>query len=217
MYISFDSHVLGGRRKRGIVLNALKKRPEIRSGFLHQTLKMIELLDPAVKKRILDRVPQATIQAISKAKENEWLPLEYDILITEHMMAEISEEEYTKRTIAASKSAIESSLMGPFIRSALYLFKISPKTVLKIGPQIWSTCYRNCGNISVVEKGPCCVQIVLEDLPQVFVDSRPYLLTTSLFIHAMDNFTGAQNIKVVIEQQSKMNRSAVFSVTWEAD
>lgn len=205
-----------GSEKRGVILRDPEKKPEVRSGFLQQELKALEKLDPAVRKRILDRIPKTTVQTIYQVKDNTWLPLEFDIQLSENIMAELDEEAFVKLNLTVNKSLIASSFFGPFIRSALYLFKISPQTLLKIAPQIWNSCYRNCGKISVVEKELYRIHIVLEDLPLEFVESKPNLIAISAFIRALDDFTGAKHTKVLIEQQSKLTRSVVFNVSWDA-
>jgi hypothetical protein len=195
-------------------LKDLEKKPEVRCGIAQQALKALELLDPAVRKRILDRFPEATLQAIYLSKEDDWLPLEYDIQLSDNMIAELSEEKYIKLYIASNKVSIDSSFLGPLVRSSFNLFRVSPKTLFKFAPKIWSFCYRNCGTISVAEKGPFSVQVILEDLPFEFASNKGYLLGVVGFIQAIENFTKAKNTKVVIEQQSPMNRRVVFSVSW---
>jgi hypothetical protein len=198
-------------------LNASENKPEVRSGLVQNGLKALELLDPAAKKRILDRFPNATLQAINSAKENDWLPLEFDIQLSDNTMAEISEEEFIKTNIANAKLSIESSVLGPFVLSALHLFRISPTTVFKVAPHIWNSCYRHYGKISIIQKGKGCLQVLLEDLPMEYVKSKPYLISNATFIQTLLEFTGVKEVKVVIEEQSIADRSVVIAVSWDTD
>jgi hypothetical protein len=197
-------------------MSASEKRPEFRKDLILNGLKALETLDPAVRMRILKRFPQDTLVNIYQSKDSEWLPLEYDIQLSDCMMAEVSEEEYFKFCVNTTKLSIESSLLGPFARSLLHLFQISPKSILKIAPRIWNRCYRNCGTVSVSEKTVGCIEILLSDLPSIFVESKHYLIAIVAFIYTLGQFAGAENSKVVVERQSKATRSAVIVARWDA-
>ncbi len=197
-------------------MSASEKRPEFRKDLILNGFKALELLDPAVRMAILKRFPQATLQNIYQSKDSEWLPLEYDIQLSDCMMAEVSEEEYFKFCVNTTKLLIESSLLGPFVRSLLHLFRISPKSILKIAPRIWNRCYRNCGTVSISEKTMGCIEILLSDLPSIFMESKHYIIAIVGFIHTLAEFSGAKNAKVVLEQQSKSKRNTVINLFWDA-
>jgi hypothetical protein len=195
-------------------LKASEKKPEIRCGIVQNGIKALDSLDPVIRERILKQLPSATLQSVNNAKTDAWLPVEFDIQLYDCIANELTEKEYFNFCITANKLSIKSSTIGPIIRSALNLFRVSPKTLLRFIPQIWNSCYRNCGEISIAENGKNCLLVVVNGLPLEIVGNKSYLMSIAAFINAMDEFTEANRTNVKLKEQSQTNRSIVFDVSW---
>lgn len=194
-------------------MNALEKRPEIRARHILSKLKALESLDASVMKRVLDRFPKDALETIQTAEEDQWLPLEYNIDLSENVAAEVGETGIYQWGMKSFEYSINSSMISPFIRAALDMLKIGPKPLLRFAPRFWKSVYRNCGEMSVVEERPGCVRISLNDLPPIMVKSRILIITIAAFIQALGNFRGIQG-QTVIEKISQETRSAVIVVSW---
>jgi hypothetical protein len=195
-------------------LKASEKKPEIRCGIIQQGIKALDSLKPLIKKRIMDRYPKDILQVIRETKENDWLPLEFDLQFAEFLLDELSKEEFYNFCLDSNKASIKTSVMGPIIRSALNLFRISPSTILKWIPIIFNNCYRNCGDVSVIKTGKNSLEVSFNDLPPEFVGNKDYLIAMTAFIKALDVFIEI-GFAVVLKEQSITNRRAVIEVSWE--
>jgi hypothetical protein len=191
------------------------KRPEVRCGQIRSKLKSLDLLGPEVKKLVLERFSKATMQTIQKAKDDQWVPVEYNIELTEAVAAEAAEEGVFEWSRKAVTYSIKSSVVGPFFLAALNMFKFKPSSVLKLAPQLWKSIYRNCGEVSNVEISPGCTNLIIKGLPLVMLKSRPYLIGIAAFIQALGEFGDAAESKAVLSRYSEEDRSATIEFKWE--
>ncbi len=100
------------------------KRPEVRCRQIHSKLKSLDLLGPEVKKLVLERFSKTTMQTVQKAKDDQWVPVEYNIELTEAVAAETAEEGVFEWSRKAVTYSIKSSVIGPFFLAALNMFKV---------------------------------------------------------------------------------------------
>ncbi len=196
------------------MLSVLEKRPEIRCRQLLSKIKALESFDAAVRKRVLERFSKAALKDIQQAKEDQWLPVEYNIELSESVAAEIGEEGLYDWGLKALSYSINSSMISPFIKAALSVFKIGPGTFIRVSPHLWKSIYRNCGELSVVEDGLDAAQVSLNGLPLVMVNSRILIVTIAAFIQALFSFYGV-NGRAVIERISTETRSAIIMASWD--
>lgn len=165
---------------------------------------------------MLERFSKDTLKIIQESKEDQWLPVEYDIELTNLVGEEIGEEGLMAWNRKSFEQSLESSMVGPFFRAALNLFKIKPNSVLKLCPYLWKSICRNNGKLSVINKGHNCVHIVIEDIPLVMIQSRAYFLGLAASIQSILSYTKVIG-KVELKDQSKETQRAVILVTWDAD
>jgi hypothetical protein len=203
-------------KKTDIPLKDRDKRPEIRCRVIRNRLKALELFDSPLRKRILERLSEKAFQAIHSAHEDDWVPIEYNVELSESLAAEMGEEGIYNVGVKAFDSSINSSFIAPFIRAALTLVKVRPNLLLKLAPQFWNSIHRNCGELSIEEKGPGQIQVVLKDLPLVMVKSRNHMLSVAAFVQAFSPYSEVQG-SAVLEEVSEKTQSAVISVSWEPE
>jgi hypothetical protein len=197
-------------------MNSSDKPPQIRCRQLKDELKELKSLDAGLRNRVLKRFSQATLKAIEDTKENEWVPVKFDIELMECIDAEIGEKGLFDFCCNVFTHSTDSSMIGHFFLSALSLLKVHPSAVLRFGPLIWNSFCRNCGELSAAEKGPGLLQLALRDLPPMVVQSRPFLIGTAGSLQALLNYSTVKG-QVVLEQHSRITNSALFSVSWEIE
>jgi hypothetical protein len=163
----------------------------------------------------LERYSKESLQTIHETKDDEWLPLEYSLRLSECVAAEVVEEDLFRWAFRASLYSINSSMVGPFLRARMNLFMIRTAATLINAPQTWNVVHSNCGMMSAVENGPGSLILQLEDLPLIMVRSRPYLIGVSAFVQAMGKIGSVTKVKASLEQHSESNRSAVIIATWD--
>jgi hypothetical protein len=180
-------------------------------------LKALYLFGNSVGNRILRSYSKELIQVIHETKDDEWLPLEYSIRLSECVAAEVTEDDLFKWSLRASLYSINSSMVGPFIRARMNLFMIRTAATLVNAPLTWSIVHNNCGTMSAVENGPGRLLVELQDLPLIMVRSRPYLIGVSAFVQAMGKIGSVTKVKAALERHSESTRSALIVATWETN
>lgn len=191
------------------------KRPEIRCRQIRNKIKALETFDQDVRQRILGRFSKVMQEEIRNSKDDQWLPIEYNIELTNCVAAEADEEGVFSWSEKAVSHSVKSSVVGPFFISALNMFKFKPSIVLKMAPQQWKSIYHNCGELSYVDRGPGKVELRLKNLPLAMVKSRPYLVGITAFIQALGGFGNAENIRAVLVDLSEEERTALIEFTWD--
>lgn len=196
-------------------MGASEKRPEIRCKQMKSKLQALDLFGPAVRDRILQRFSKDTIAAIFRAKDEDWVPIEFNIDLCECIKSEVGEQGIYEWGVKTFNNSINSSMIAPFIRVALNLFKTGPGTILLLGPSMWKSIYRNCGEISINRKKPGCIEIVFSNLPPVMARSRICMVGMAAFLQGIVPFTGVKG-NVLLEQLSEENRQALIVANWDA-
>lgn len=197
-------------------MNSKTKSPQIRCRRILDDLNGLDLLDDAVKNRVLERYPEDKLKIIRETNEDKWLPVEYDVELIECLAAEIGDKEVFEWDCRAFAQSIDSTMLGPFFRSALNVFRVTPNTTFKLVPYLWNSIFHNCGHMSVVNKGPGSAQIVLDSMPPIIAGSRPYLLAIAGSTQCLLSFTKSDG-QAVLEPKSKETQRAVISLSWKTD
>jgi hypothetical protein len=193
---------------------ASKKRPEIRCRVIRNRLKALELFDSATKRKILDRISKTTLLFTQCVEEDQWVPIEYNVELSEQVAAETGEKGIFDLGLRGFNLSIDSSFIAPFIRAALSLAKVRPNLLVRLAPQFWNSIHRNCGQVSVVEKAPRLVHVLLRDLPKAMIRSRNHMMSVVAFIQAFSPYTEIKG-SAALEEMSEINQSAVISICWE--
>jgi hypothetical protein len=190
------------------------KPPEIRCKQIRSKIKALDILDAEVKRKVLERFPKDISDVVKKAKDDQWLPVEYNIQLTECVAAEIGEEGVFDWSCKAVTYSIKSSVVGPFFIASLNMFKFKPSSVLKVAPQLWKSIYRNCGEFSSNQISESCIHYMIKGLPLVMLKSQPYLIGIAAFIQALGALGDAAESKAVLSTYSEADRDATIEFTW---
>jgi hypothetical protein len=195
-------------------VNGTEKLPMIRCRHLHDQLKALELLGASVQSRVLDRLSKATLETIKSTKENQWVPFALAVEIVDCVSAEIGDEGIFNLNIKAFSYSIESTMVGPFFRGALNLFRVKPATVLRLGPFLWKSVCRNCGDISIAERDSSHAHVIFKNLPSIVVSKQSYLMGIAGVLQSILSLTGAEG-QVTIESTSEKMQSVTFLASWK--
>jgi hypothetical protein len=190
----------------------LEKIPEIRCTDVKSKIKGLDLLGPEIKERILKRLSEPTYKSVLRTEEEKWVPVEMMVELIKCVAAEIGEQGIYEWNQKAFNYTIDSSVLGTYMRTASNLFNIQPASVAKLGPFIWKHLYRNCGEMSVEEKGENKIAFVLTDLPPIILSCRAYLLAIGaafVCLFTFGNYTSQLEI-----EQPKDTRNVHFIISW---
>lgn len=116
------------------------------------------------------------LEAIETSSRLAWLPVAYDVEMTRALFHVAG----PARAQAVFRDAMVAALQGPLLKSlmaaASVIFNNTLKDVFGWTPRVWSTVYRDAGELKVVDRGPTAVDFVLTDVPQVIADNPNYVL-----------------------------------------
>jgi hypothetical protein len=172
-----------------------ENRPEIRCSHLKGKFKALELLDPAARDGVLKRFPKDIFKIIQETDDDQWVPVDYNVELCNCLIAEIGEQGLYDWNLKAFNYSIQSSIWGKSLKTALNLFRIKTSTFVHLGPFIWKSMYRNCGELSVIIK------------PPIIYESRPYLIGTGTGFVCL---FALANIKAQVSLQPSKNAEDVF-------
>jgi hypothetical protein len=190
----------------------LDNRPEARCIEVKNKIKALDLLGPEIKDRILKRLSEPTYKSILRTEDDKWIPVEMFIELLNCIAAEIGEQGIYDWNLKAFEYSIKSSVLGTYMRTAVNLFGIQPKSLSKLVPYIWKHFYRNCGELSVEEKGENQIVFVATGLPPAILGCRAHLLCTGaafVFLFSLNNITAQLEI-----EQPKDARNVLFIISW---
>ena len=198
-------------------MNTTENEPLIPAHVIQNRLKHLPLVaDSLTIDRILARIPKDILQTIEQAKEYEWLPVKLSTDINGYIAAELGEEGVYNLSYQSFHKIIGSSIVSPLFRAALNIFRIQPQTLLKIVPFFWKSLYRNCGEVSIIERGPSQVQILFTDLPPFLAGNREYLMGIAGAIHGLSSIIRVK-ATVILENNSEETQKVSLILAWESN
>lgn len=187
--------------------------PQIRCSQVKGRLKALEILDPTVRERVLQKFPAEIYKIIQETDGNQWVPVEYNITLCKCLLEELGEAGLHDFNLNASKYPMETSKWGTPLQTAINLFRVMPSAFQQLGPLVWNAMHRNCGDFDVIMMGPNHHQVVIKNIPQCILDCKAYQMgTTAAFqaIFAVINLSA----KVTLTQLPG-TKFAIYDITWE--
>lgn len=191
-----------------------KKERLVHCQVVQNRIKHLNLVtDEKTIERIIARIPKDTLKTVLEAKKDKWLPINLFLEINDHIAKEIGEEGSYNLSVKSFNKITESSIISPFIRAALYIFKVSPDKVIGLLPLIWRTLYRNTGEITIEQIEPRRLRVSFVDLtPNT---SRSNMMAIAGAMNAIFSFSGVKSI-VYIESFSPEEQKATFIASWSS-
>lgn len=149
--------------------------PAVRASFFHANLAALAALGEENERRVRARIPAALLREIEDAVRVAWLPVEHDVMLTEAIEAELGRATMRRWARDGVIRATEGPLLSPILRSARAIFGLTPASLLRRTPQVWSLLYRDCGRLAYEATGERGAIVELVDGPPVLVRSAAYL------------------------------------------
>jgi hypothetical protein len=188
--------------------------PTMRSQQIKQRIQSIGMVfGKDVQKKIMSRIPKETLQTISQAEDDQWLPVKLNVEIFDCIAAEVGEEGIYNLSAKSFNKILASSTVSQLFRSALHLFRIQPTTLVKLTGLFWRAIYRNCGDLSVVKGEQNQAVVLWSNIPPFIGKNRNYLMAIAGGIHSVIAYGGA-NPRVTLKEYSEEKREAAYVLSW---
>lgn len=187
--------------------------PSIRASFLHSNFEALATLGPIAVRRVRARLPEQVIGDAEGATKVAWLPVEYDVLLTEAVEAELGPRVMHDWTREGVLRSTNTPLLSPLVRSARAIFGLSPHGFLKRAPHGFGTLYRHCGAMSYADAGERTAAITWGELPDAIVRSDAYCRAIAAALEAILVLAGEPEGRVEASRQSDA-RARTFTCAW---
>jgi hypothetical protein len=187
--------------------------PAVRAAFTQAALHAVLAAEPEVSARVRAALPAATLERVLDAGRGEWLPVAVDMDVTEAIAAVLGPErgaEFWRKSLLLT---LDSPLLKPIVDGAIEIFGLAPEALLRWVPRGWSAVYRNCGNMTVLERGLRSGRVGFDDI-------TPALLRSDVFIEALRaSFEALFTVchvygEAKVDSLDRATRSAIYALTW---
>jgi len=187
--------------------------PRIFASFVQGSLDTLASLDPAIAAKVHARIKPETVEAVREAGAFGWLPVEYDVEITECLFALAGAERACQAMRGNLVTTCGQPVLRPLVQGALAIFGRSPVRSLGWIPRGWTLLYRDCGVLRFEPgaEGSCSARLVGERLPPEITCSRNYLVGSAAAFSGMFDVLGVTGRCELV----KLERERVeFSLRW---
>lgn len=184
----------------------------MRGAYLRDNYAVLDRLGAGIVERVNGRLAAEVRDRIAGAPADAWMPVELDVLLTEAIFAELGEPGLRRANREVFLGAVEGPLLRPIFAGLRRMFGVTPLSLLRLAPRMWSTIYRDCGDLSLDQhEGQHAV--VLDDLPALLMASPQYFVGVSGVIDAcfvLTRRTGTVDLE--LDEQSRRVR---WRVAWD--
>lgn len=186
--------------------------PAIRAGVLQGNLVAFGSLGRTAQVEILGAVDPQILAAIKRASRIAWLPIHYDLHLTDIVVAAVGEAGLNEWARAAMLQSLETPLLQPLARAAFRLFGVSPGALLRAVPSGWKATFRNMGTV-VYTSRTNAGQLRITGVPEPLMEDLTYMnAMCGNFMALLDvaGVDGSANVTHVDERE----RSITYVVDW---
>lgn len=186
--------------------------PSIRASQLHSNLAGLAQLGPELERQILKHLNAADRQAIVDAPRAGWLPLEFDVQLTDAVVEVGGLDTMMKWSNATMMQSFSGPLLRPVIDGAVRVFGLNPGSLLRLAPRVWHHVFRDCGELHLTGSFPGFAGLHLVDAAPELTRSSNYLKGIASSLEAL--FTVCQRegtIRLLPVEQSLV----VFECRWD--
>lgn len=183
------------------------------AAFCRGSLETIDAYDRALAARVRGALDPMSLMRIETASRLAWLPIELDVELTRAVFSVAgvgrAQEIFRKGMI----TSLEAPLLRPIRAAAGTLFGSSIRDVLGWTPRVWSTIYRDCGAVTVVDRGPGSVDLNITGLPHSILTYPNYLLGTAATVEAVFDAFKVQG-RIDLIGPDPIEGSAILRARW---
>ena len=141
------------------------RTPSIRASYLKSAMGALSLLDSGAAVAARARLPPRIILDIERALSIDWLPVSYDLVITEAVGAACGRAGVRRWGREGMLASLQGPLLKSILNGAIAIFGLSPRALIRHARPIWSQIYRDCGELVVDLTGDTQVLLRFDDIP----------------------------------------------------
>lgn len=217
---SSAAHVVPGRGASWLALvrarypNPRMAEPAYRSSVCRAVLSAVdELLEPAVRQRILERAPADAIARIRDTGRLGWVPAEtlhaVNLVIADELGMEGYRDFFRRQTL----QQVEMPIFAAMFRGALRVFGVEPSGLLRLLGRSWDAVTQALGHIECMFEGPHAARIRLFGVP-AGVRIEPMAFSMEGSILALLELAGRSGVVTTDSTQLMSDGILEMLVTW---
>lgn len=183
---------------------------EMRAAQLKDDLLALVALGNQRASLILAEVPPGELRRIVRASTFDWLPIGVNLDLCRTVHAAAGDAGVRAWGRAAVRRSLESSSFRPIVETATRVFGLTPAALLRVGPLVWRSTFRDAGRFTVTLTSPHTAMVRLVELPEAMRE-RPFLLSIAGALEAVFDVTGGPGTIQFVEPPGAEAR---FVATW---
>jgi hypothetical protein len=183
------------------------------AAFCRGSLEAIDAFDRDLAVRVRAAVDPAALIQIESASRLSWLPVELDVELTRAVFATVGVSRAQDIFRRGMIDGLGAPLLRPLRAAAGALFGGSVKDVFGWAPRVWSTIYKDCGVVTLEDRGPASLDMRLTELPAVIVHDANYLLGSAATVEGvLESFKIDGRVDLIGPRLA--DNSALLRVRW---
>jgi hypothetical protein len=187
--------------------------PRMLAGFVQSSLEAIDDIDPALGRKVRDRLKPETLDAIESASAIALVSVDLDVELTECFF-EVAGPERARRALRENlRQSFDKPLLKPLLDGAFALFGRSLIKIIGWAPKVWGLIYRDAGRMVVAASEDGRVRLELTNIPLVIASSPNYLRGSAETFAGIFDVVGVAG-EVQLIGPDLATRSAAFVLTW---
>lgn len=187
--------------------------PAVRAAFTRAALHEVLGMEPAVASHVRAALPPAAIATVLDAARNAWIPVDIDMDVTEAITAALGPERCKAFWRKGLVDTMESPILKPLLDGVVGMFGLAPESLMRWAPRAWEAIYRNCGTMTVLERGLRSARLSLDDITPALVRSGAFIEALRASCEAVFTLCRVYG-EVHVESFDAASRSAVYAFTW---
>jgi hypothetical protein len=152
-------------------------RPAVRARSAQDWLEYLEKIQPGLRERVIERIPEPSREIITTAPRTEWIPLEHDRYVPWATIEEMGEEAAVESWRLFLKSHIQAPIFRTLAESMVRLFGLTPSTFVRLLPRAWNQAYRDCCGVEVIETGENRAHAAFTEVATGILEWEAYLIS----------------------------------------
>jgi hypothetical protein len=154
-------------------------KPEIRAAWCKFAIRTLKQQSGAMGELLRHQLPSSLRREIREAPRMGWCDLRVFMELCEFLVTTLDMTGARTFWHECLRGSIDQSLMGPLVKSGLFMFGKTPGALIKRTPFAWTIVARGCGFMSAHD-GPEPNQILYE------VDEMPLELRRAAFLPVVE-------------------------------
>lgn len=149
-------------------------RPAVRARSAQDWLDYLDRLEPGLRSRVVEAMPEASRRIILEAPKTEWIELEHDRYVPWATIEVMGEDAAVAGWRSFLKSHVEAPLFKTLVDSMVRLFGLTPSTFAKLLPRAWNQSYRDCCEVKVMDAGDSHAHVAFLNVAPGIMEWDPY-------------------------------------------